>query len=142
MGPYPKIKNCTFTIKVEQENTPVRGNYMVSGNDAYDKEVEDKILADLESNVWVWCSLGMKASWNDISSEVNYLGCCSYESYEDFKKYDEYEDMKQNAYSSLCREIDRLRNVISELGELPKSYESQSLQSRKNSQSISDMEKD
>jgi hypothetical protein len=47
-----------FTVRVEQDDTPVRGNAMASGDDAADRECEDEILSRLEAgNVEAWCVL-------------------------------------------------------------------------------------
>ena len=69
----------------EPEDTPVRGNAMVSGDDEHDRAVENRIIYDLEvnQNPWAWCTVKVTAEWRGVEASA-YLGCCSYKSREDF----------------------------------------------------------
>ncbi|EKQ70334.1 hypothetical protein OsccyDRAFT_0615 [Leptolyngbyaceae cyanobacterium JSC-12] len=42
-----KIGEVQISVKAIEEDTPVRGNAMASGDKIYDKKVEDKILKEL-----------------------------------------------------------------------------------------------
>ena len=47
-----------FTVTALPECVGVVGNAMASGDDDFDKECEDKILADLDGgNEWAWCTV-------------------------------------------------------------------------------------
>jgi len=96
----------TYTIECLPEDIEVRGNAAVSGDDAFDKEVEDSILADLErGNDWAWCFVCVTASLtvdNFTFTGTDNLGCCSYKSEKDFCKPGGYFDsMKEQARAML-----------------------------------------
>lgn len=57
------INGVTYALSIEEELTQVRGNAMASGDDKLDREVEDAILARLESgDQWAWCGVIVTAS--------------------------------------------------------------------------------
>ncbi len=98
-----KIK---IRLDVEQEDLPVRGNALASGDPAEDKRVEDEILRRLRrGEVWAWCWVRVTARV-EIEGEVFLgtasLGGCSYENEEDFKATSGYyEDLKKEAIEDL-----------------------------------------
>jgi hypothetical protein len=93
------VRPMEITIKVHPEEIPVRGNAIVSGDDAYDKQVEDKIIAArADGNVWAWCVVEVIGEI-DGTTASDFLGACSYENEEAFKAGGYYEDM-----IALCRE--------------------------------------
>lgn len=68
--------DVTFEIRIEQDDIPVRGNAMASGDDAADRECEDAILAQLDAgNVEAWCSITVVAKWRGHEGS-DHLGCC------------------------------------------------------------------
>jgi hypothetical protein len=92
-----------FRIEVEQDDIEVRGNAMCSGNEEDDAECENDIIRRLNNgDVWAWANVHVIASWptNDFTGDT-YLGCCSYESEEDFKKDAYYTDMCNDALKNL-----------------------------------------
>ena len=93
-----------YTVECLPEDAPVRGNAMASGDDAFDREVEDEIIADLESNPWAWCCVKVTARAGGLEG-TDYLGCCSYESEEDFRRGGSYEDMKDCATRELLERL-------------------------------------
>ena len=98
-----------FTLKCMNEITPVRGNCISSGDEAFDKECEDKILKDLDDgNPWAWCYVRVIARWKSFEGS-DCLGGCSYESEEDFKQPGGYyDDMRQAAFANLMQQINSL----------------------------------
>lgn len=101
----PTIEEVEFEVIAEYEQMRVRGNVIVSGDDAFDKEVEDGIIERLNNgDVWSWAMVTVRASYKGITAN-DYLGGCSYGSEEDFKKGGYYEDMKQNAYNQLIEQL-------------------------------------
>lgn len=79
-----------LTLTAEQDDTEVRGNAMVSGDDAADKEVEDGILRRLDSgDVWAWAFVKVRAECGDAVGE-DALGACSYADERDFCTLDGY----------------------------------------------------
>lgn len=103
--------HITYELECLPEDMPVRGNAMASGDDAYDKAVEDEILADLESgNEWAWCVVKVTATgvFNGVKFHgVAYLGGVSCKSREDFETGDaDYlEAMKADALADLCESL-------------------------------------
>lgn len=89
-----------YTIECLPEDMPVRGNALASGDDEEDRKAENAVLAALECNPWAWCLVRVRAWAGSVYGE-DYLGCCSYESEEDFKRGGYWEDMQANALSDL-----------------------------------------
>lgn len=98
--------DVTFSIEIEAEDIPVRGNALASGDDAADKEAEDAIIAQIESgDNWAWCTVFVYASWNDHRAQTN-LGCCSYADEADFKgEGGYYEQMCADALDALNADL-------------------------------------
>jgi hypothetical protein len=72
------------------------------------KEEINDLWESSESNPWKWCCVKVTASYTDPTgrtySEDEYLGCCNYDSKEDFINNSGYfEDMKKEAIESLCK---------------------------------------
>jgi hypothetical protein len=112
------IRNhSSCTIEALEEDIPVRGNAMASDDDAYDKEVEDKIIDDLNSgNVWAWCTV--KLTMTHIPTGVSsdqYLGACSYKNEEDFKTGNYFEDMKEQAYTEIGERLLAIEDYLTNL---------------------------
>ncbi|HEY3525971.1 MAG TPA: hypothetical protein VGK47_07230 [Nitrososphaeraceae archaeon] len=102
----PTIDEVDFSIEATEDDIPVRGNAIDTGNKAEDKKIEDKILARLRAgNVWAWCCVKVSASFKGIESDPEYLGACSYKSEKDFKKGLYYADMRQTAYDNLISKL-------------------------------------
>lgn len=93
---------CEIRISHEPEPTVIRGNAMASGDPKVDKETEDWIESQLKAgNEWAWCSVCVRVSWKSFEG-TDYLGCCSYESQEDFiKPGGYYTDMVDRALEEL-----------------------------------------
>jgi hypothetical protein len=81
-----------ITLHVEPETEPVRGNALVSGDDALDRACEDELLARLErGDEWAWCQVGVTVAVGDLSA-TQWLGGCSYEGEADFRAGGYYDD--------------------------------------------------
>lgn len=110
------IDDVDILLTAGDEDTPVRGNAIVSGDESFDKEAEDTILSRLnDGDIWAWCCVCVKVSPKDARlshlSAFDYLGCCSYRNEKDFKAPgDYYDDMV-----TTC--IDRLNNDLLKLSE-------------------------
>jgi hypothetical protein len=102
----------SYDLEVQYEDTPIRGNVMCSGDDDYDRECEDKVIADLiDGNVWAWCCVKCTARYDGIDSVtgVDYLGGCSYASEEDFTAPGGYwDDMKDVARDDLYTQLESI----------------------------------
>lgn len=108
--------NVTYTIKVEQDDIPVRGNAIGSGNADFDKEVEDEILKRLDDgDVWAWATVTVVATCEGFTGEA-YLGGCSYKDEADFKQDGGYyEDMCKEALSELKKNITEIRERLARI---------------------------
>lgn len=81
-------------VEIEPEEVSVRGNAMASGDDAADREAEDEILRRLDrGDVWAWCSVRVVVEHDGWVKASGWLGCCSYEDEEDFRKGGYFDDM-------------------------------------------------
>lgn len=107
----------SYDLEIVREYMPIRGNAMASGDDDYDREVEDSIIADLEAgNDWAWCMVKVTATYDGIDSVegVDYLGGCSYASEKDFKSPGGYyDDMKEVARDDLYGQLKQLKQALS-----------------------------
>ena len=95
------------------EEIPVKGNAMCSGDEDFDQQIEAEILERLEQDdVWAWATVSVAAEWQGLK-EKEYLGCCCYESEEDFRNNSGYfEEMVQEALTNLNL---RLRNLYEKM---------------------------
>jgi hypothetical protein len=104
----------SYTIEALPEDMSVRGNAMASGDDAYDKEVEDAIIADLEAgNEWAWCTVKVTCTLEISSGHTwtgeAYLSGCSYRNERDFLEANDYaEQMKHEAYEDALAKGQRM----------------------------------
>ncbi len=105
----PSIDEVEFQIIAHDEHISVRGNAIVSGDDAYDKKVEDEIIGRLDNgDIWAWCCVEVVVKYKGMKGN-DFLGACCYEDEKDFiSQSGYYEDMKQRAYDELISEIESL----------------------------------
>lgn len=100
-----------YSIRALPEDIPVRGNAMASGDDEYDRHVEDHIIAELESgNVWAWCTVQVRARVGQFYGDA-FLGACSYEDSGDFSR-DHLKAMKEEARDELRKRMDEAKKII------------------------------
>lgn len=108
-----KKGDVTFTLSVEPEYTPIKGNAIASGDSAFDANVEKELQEKVNrGDVWAWCTVSVTGTYKGITA-TEYLGCCSYENEAEFKK-DAY-------YSDMCSQVvelinERLADIFSENG--------------------------
>lgn len=94
-------------IVLHEEDIPVRGNAMASGDDKLDRRVENAIIRRLDNgDLWAWCTVEVRATFDGYSGST-YLGGCSYKNEKDFKKGGYYEDMVREAITELEAELER-----------------------------------
>lgn len=104
----------TVRVSAEQDDAPVRGNAMASGDSALDRRVEDQILARLDDgDVWAWASVTVEVRWMGLVAR-EYLGCCSYRDEAEFRADGYYSDMVRACLSDL----DAQRRAIVEASEV------------------------
>lgn len=91
----------TYEVDVEQDDTPVRGNAMASGDADADKAVEDEILGRLDQgDVWAWALVKVTAKCEGFTGTA-YLGGCSYKDEKEFQEDGYFEQLKHEAFEDL-----------------------------------------
>lgn len=97
-------EEVTIRLEAEPEFVPVEGNAMASGDDAFDREVEQGILNRINlGDVWAWAMVTVTVSWGPFSAS-DHLGCCSYTDEKDFCQPGGYfDDMVYEALAELNR---------------------------------------
>ena len=105
-----------ISIRAEPEIVPIEGNAMASGDDAFDAQVESGIRERLnQGDIWAWAAVEVKATWK-VFRGTACLGCCSYESEEDFRQPDGYfDDLLNEALEDLNREVAEAHQNLHEL---------------------------
>ena len=105
-----------FEVSAKQDWLEVRGNAVISGDDDYDKSVEDEIIARLnDGDVWAWAEVIVTARYDGINGieGVDYLGCCTYADEADFvTSGGYYDDMCRAACAELRDELERIYNAV------------------------------
>lgn len=103
----------TYSISIEPEEIPVRGNSLASGDNEVNKQYADEIIRQLDAgNDWAWCAVTVTATFGEFSGQ-DHLGCCSYASEEEFRKPGGYwDDMKAEAIEALKANIESARVTI------------------------------
>lgn len=102
----PWERYVEYDIEVLPEDTPVRGNVVASGDDDFDRQVEDNIIERLEGDdIWAWCTVRVVARLGDLEGEA-YLGCCSYAGEDDFRAGGYFEDLRIEALDRLHTEVE------------------------------------
>jgi hypothetical protein len=100
-----KPSTVEYRIEIERESIPIRGNCIASGDSAYDRQVEDEIIARRKAgSIWAWASVTVIASYQGYEG-YNHLGCCSYANQNDFKKCDYYQQMQGEALADLLQKL-------------------------------------
>lgn len=104
------IDGITYTLEIEEDVTPLRGNVSASGDAQADGEAEDEVRTRLcEGNLWAWCVVTVTASMEDSGEKFEgqeTLSNCSYrDSGEFMQEGGYYQDMRQEAAARLALEL-------------------------------------
>lgn len=105
-----------YQIHIDQDDIPVRGNALASGDDAEDRAAENEILTQLDhGNLWAWCSVTVTARYGGFEG-ADHLGGCSYRGTEEFiLPGGYYDDMKAEALTRLVASVSDGCKVYNEL---------------------------
>lgn len=101
----PKIILTSFP----DEDGPTPGVHFASGDEKFDRETCADIWKELEVNDWAWCIVRIEARWRQHSGD-NYLGGCSYEDEEDFRRGGYLKQMIEDATADLISNIKTARH--------------------------------
>jgi hypothetical protein len=105
-----------YEVRVEPEDLPYKGNCMASGDEDYDREVEQWITDELnKGNEYAWCGVMVIARFEGFEG-VDSLGGCSYKSMADLEE-DLIPEMKENALANLRQEIQQIADHVVENAE-------------------------
>lgn len=100
MKPFTRDE-VEIRVTVSQDDIPVGGNAIASGDDTYDRQVEMEIMKRLDAgDIWAWAFVTVTATWNSFSGESS-LGACSYDNEEQFRAHDTFKDMVDDALANL-----------------------------------------
>jgi len=100
------VSGVTYRIEVEQDDIPVRGNALASGDDMLDRETEAEIIRRLnQGDVWAWATVSVIASCEGFEARA-VIGGCSYADEADFRAGPYYEDLCDEARVALQATID------------------------------------
>lgn len=117
-----ELQDAGFVVSIEatQDDTPVRGNASVSGDDAQDRETENHILERVQITEWAWAVVKVQViEPHTCAMGDAYMGQCSYDDEADFRKNGEYEDLLREAAEACRQELERMVKVAPEkLGKL------------------------
>lgn len=109
--------NAHISFDPQEEDVPVRGNALASGDDALDKECEDKIIERLnQGDLSAWFCAKVTAECFGFK-ESTYLGACSYDSFEQFQSDEYYKQMIDDVLSELANTLIRKQSVLNTLAE-------------------------
>ena len=105
-----------YRVEVEQDDTPLAGNVLASGDDVQDREAEEWVRSELDAgNDWAWGVVRVTAVHPGLPFVGKaYLGACSYASQEDFERGGYFEDMKAEALADLECQIAAVRAELCE----------------------------
>lgn len=120
-----------YTLEVDPDETPIRGNASATEDPEADRELEDALIDRANrGDVWAWCCVRVIATieGTDLRGESDWLGGCSYDSARDFieSKFQitspdgtvthrgYYDDMCDEAKADLLEKI----RAVQRLGEL------------------------
>lgn len=106
--PWKPLTQDEVVVRVEAEPDfiPVEGNASASGDDAFDRKIEQGILRRLEEgDVWAWAAVTVTVIWAPFSAS-DHLGCCCYTDENDFRQPGGYfDDMVQQALDELNKTV-------------------------------------
>lgn len=103
---------ATVEFVCHPEDAPIRGN--VSAIDSSTDAANERwVHAQLDQgNDWAWCTVECVAEFAGVSAS-DFLGCCSYESGEDFEAGAYAADMRDEALSALADKLNALARRLS-----------------------------
>lgn len=97
-------KDIEISVILHPEEMPIKGNCSAVDEET-DRETEKSIEEQLKAgNPWAWCIVEVRGEYKGLSAS-EFLGGCSYESEDDFKRGGYYEDMVLTVNQSIGRQV-------------------------------------
>lgn len=113
-----RASEVEFTVSVEAEDTPVRGNVCATDEPELDKAEEDRILDRLDrGEVEAWCGVVVVAEWRGFKGHASLWGCSLDDSYTAATVAEEH-GLREEALDDLNATI---ANTLNELAPLVES---------------------
>jgi hypothetical protein len=100
-----------ISIHVHPEDMSVRGNYIVTEDPTYDKQIEDKVIAEMEWNEWAWCVVEVKAQWEGLTAST-ILGEIAEKNEQSFRENGYFDDMKHEVITKLVEQVKKIAEKI------------------------------
>jgi hypothetical protein len=97
----------TIKVRVEEETDSPYGHFE-------NRDQAKEVIKRANGNIWGWCTVWVTVSWEGFSGEDN-LGCCSYDSEEEFRADAYYSDLVNQALDQLNKDVDKAREAIAKL---------------------------
>ena len=108
----PTKETVTWTLKAEQDEMPVRGNAMASGDDEADRKYEDEIIDRLSNDdIWAWAQVTLIGTWHGLTVE-DHLGACTYKNEAEFKAGIYYTDMQEEVIIELTARAQEVAEAV------------------------------
>lgn len=105
----------TFSLSMEQDDTPLEGNVSVTDEPEKDAKLERDIAKRLDQgDDWAWCVVTVTAAFGPWSGQDSLHGC-SYHDEADFRAGGYFDDMQDEALADLAREINKSATVLDEI---------------------------
>ena len=103
------VDDVEWVVEAEQDDLPVRGNAIASGDDEVDKRVEEEIIERIENgDVWAWASVCVRGRFKGLEA-TTYLGGCCYRDEDEFCQAGGYfDDMQKDVLSDLQDQLEEL----------------------------------
>lgn len=95
-----KLEDVEFSITCESEHSSPKDSFD-------DQETVEDILLQAIFNDWRWCRVKVTGKFLKLETS-QYLGGCSYENEDDFKKDEYYKDLQKNVLKQLQAQIDAI----------------------------------
>lgn len=107
--------DVVFDLEVTDDDLPIEGNAMASGDDAVDIAYERKLLLRrAQGDEWAWALVRVIATWKDFRG-MAVLGGCTYPNKQAFMEDAYYEDLKVQALDDLQAKLQLTYDNIAEL---------------------------
>lgn len=99
------LNDCVINVDAIPEEASIIGNASAI-DEITDKITEYNIQKKLElGNDWAWCTVKVTVIYKGILTAKDYLGCCSYDSKQDFIDSEFYQDMVDNCIEELHEQL-------------------------------------
>lgn len=110
------VADVKFTLECLPEDASIEGNASARDPET-DRETERWIRKQLASgNEWAWCTAKVVCSWEGFHA-AEYLGCCSYESEQDFRDGGYFSDLCKETLARLNEQIAQHAATLNKLAE-------------------------